>query len=130
MDDIMMAARSIEELEIMLSKFLNFCKDRNIKLKGSKLCVSETVEFGGVRICREELGRKDSIFIEPKKQRIHAFESLARPTCKREAQVWCGMLASLSAWFPAVNLSCPLLRKATQGSEKLNWTPDLKAEYL
>ena len=105
MDDILFAARSIQELEEMLSKFLNFCQARNIKLKGSKLCVSETVEFGGVRICREELGRKDSVFIQPKKQRIHAFETLGRPTTKREAQVWCGMIASLSAWFPAVNLS-------------------------
>jgi hypothetical protein len=130
MDDILFAARSIQELEEMLSKFLNFCQVKNIKLKGSKLCVSECVEFGGVRICREELGRKDSVFIQPKKQRIHAFEALGRPTTKREAQVWCGMIASLSAWFPAVNLSCPLLRKATQGSEKLRWTPDLEAEYL
>ena len=40
------------------------------------------------------------------------------------------MIASLSAWFPAVSLSCPRLRKATQGSVKLEWTPDLEAEYL
>ena len=64
MDDILFAARSIQELEDMLSKFLNFCQVKNIKLKGSKLCVSECVEFGGVRICREELGRKDSVFID------------------------------------------------------------------
>ena len=115
------ASRSIQELD--------FCRSKNIKLKGSKLCVSETVEFGGVRICREELGRKDSVFIAPKKQRVHAFEALGRPTSKREAQVWCGMIASLSAWYPTVNLSCPLLRKATQGSEKLKCTSDLEAEY-
>ena len=36
----------------MLNKFLIFCERLNIKLKGSKFCVSETVEFGGVRICR------------------------------------------------------------------------------
>ena len=40
------------------------------------------------------------------------------------------MIASLSAWFPAVNLSCPLMRKTTQGAEKLKWTPDLESEYL
>ena len=119
MDDLLFAARSIQELEEMLIKFLEFCQSKNIKLKGSKLFVSETVEFGGVRICREELGRRDSVFIEPKKQRIHAFEALGRPTTKREAQVWCGMIASLAAWFPAVNLSNPRLRKDTQGSEKL-----------
>ena len=119
MDNILFAARSIQELEAMLVKFLNFCQKLNIKLKGTKLRISEVVEFGGVRICREELGRRDSVFIEPKKQRVHAFEALGRPTTKRETQVWCGMIASLSAWFPAVNLACPLMRKATQGKEKL-----------
>ena len=70
------------------------------------------------------------MFIAPKKQRIHAFEALARPQSKHEAQVWCGMVASLAAWYPAVSLSCPLLRKATQGADKLKWNPELEAEYL
>ena len=47
MDDLLFAARSIQELEVMITNFLNFCQRMNIKLKGSKLNVSEVVEFGG-----------------------------------------------------------------------------------
>ena len=115
-----------EELERMLTKFFDFCLRKNIKLKGSKFCISEHVEFGGVRISRAELGHKDCVFIEPRNQRLRAFDQLSRPTTKKEAQVWAGMVASLASWFPARSLSCPIIRKATAGSTKLVWTEEIR----
>ena len=48
----------MEELEEMLTEFFSFCASRNIKLKGSKFCVSEHMEFGGCRVLRSELGKR------------------------------------------------------------------------
>ena len=72
---------------------------------------------------------KGFVFIQPKEQRIRAFEELKRPSTKREAQVWSGMVSSLAAWPPATSLACPLLRKATAGASKLQWTDALEKEY-
>ena len=70
------------------------------------------------------------MFIEPREQRLRAFDQLGRPGTKKEAQVWSGMIASLAAWFPASSLACPLIRKATAGANKLVWNDELEAEYL
>ena len=69
------------------------------------------------------------IFIAPKSKRIKAFEELRKPTCKKEVQVYCCMLASLQSWYPNLPLNIPLLRKATAGAGKFSWTPALEAEY-
>ena len=130
MDDVLFAAKTLEELELMLTNFFNFCSKKNIKLKGSKFCVSQEVEFGGVRISAAELNRKDCVFIEPRDQRLRAFDQLSRPTTKKECQVWAGMVASLASWFPASSLSCPIIRKATAGSTKLVWSDEMEQEYL
>ena len=39
------------------------------------------------------------------------------------------MVSSLAAWAPATSLACPLLRKATAGASKLQWTDALEKEY-
>ena len=57
-----------------------------------------------------------------KKGRIRAFSELKRPSTKREAQVWAGMVSSLAAWAPATKVACPQLRKATAGPAQLKWS--------
>ena len=39
------------------------------------------------------------------------------------------MVSSLAAWAPATSIACPLLRKATAGASKLQWTDALEGEY-
>ena len=115
-----------EALEEMKAEF---CKAKNIKLKPSKFFISNCIEFGGCRISAERLKDKGFIFIKPKENRIRAFSELKRPTTKREAQVWSGMVSSLAAWAPATSVACPLLRKATARASKLQWTDALEREY-
>ena len=54
MDDVSFAAKTLDELELMLTAFFEFCLRKNIKLKGSKFYISQEVEFSGVRISSEE----------------------------------------------------------------------------
>ena len=85
----------------MITEFLLSCQAKNIKLKPSKFFISTCVEFGGCRISADRLRDKGFIFIKPKEGRVRAFSELKRPSTKREAQVWAGMVSSLSAWAPA-----------------------------
>ena len=120
MDDVLMGAPTLETLEVMITEFLLSCQAKNIKLKPSKFFISTCVEFGGCRISADRLRDKGFIFIKPKEGRVRAFSELKRPSTKREAQVWAGMVSSLSAWAPAVNVACPLIWKATAGPAKLH----------
>ena len=87
-----------------------FCQEKNIKLKPSKFVISTEVEFGGCIISRETM--TDSVFIEPKHNRITAFEELKKPTTKRELQVFAGMISSLQSWYPSLLLVIPNIRRA------------------
>ena len=76
MDDILIAGKNMEDLKEKLVTFLTFCRTKNIKLKTSKFFISSEVEFGGCWISKETLS--DSVFIEPKQNRIRAFEELKK----------------------------------------------------
>ena len=47
MDDWMLQARNLVELEQKLEKFLQFAASKNLKLKTKKFIVGNEVEFGG-----------------------------------------------------------------------------------
>ena len=128
-DDWLLFGSTLEEVERKLTNLLEFCASRNLKLNPNKLVISEEVEFGGTVISAETVRNEDVIFIGPKDKRIKAFAELKKPTCKREVQVFCGMLASLQAWFPSIPLNIPNLRKATAGMSKFTWTPILEDEF-
>ena len=70
MDDVLFAAKNLDELELMLTVFFEFCLRKNIKLKGSKFVISQEVEFSGVRISSEELNRKDCVFISERPRQV------------------------------------------------------------
>ena len=53
MDDVLIHGRNLKELKDKLENFLEFCREKNLKLKPSKLNISEHVEFGGAVISSE-----------------------------------------------------------------------------
>ena len=67
--------------------------------------------------------------ILPKNGRIDAFQNLKRPETKTELRSYCGMVSSLSAWTPSVNLNMPLLRKNCGKNGKVVWPQELVEEY-
>ena len=132
MDDWLIFVETLEELEELEEKILNlmhFCRDKNLKLNPEKLLISEQVEFGGSIISTESVQDESIVFIGPKNKRVKAFESLKKPTNKKEMQIFCGMLASLQSWYPSLPLNIPNLRKATAGNAKFIWTDLLEQEY-
>ena len=117
MDDLLFYHSTLEGVMKELEKFLVFCKEKNLKLKPSKFCVGEEVEFGGALITSETVGSKNVVNILPKNQRVKAFQNLKRPQTKKEVQVFCGMLISLRKWAPNAPLNAPALYAATGGKK-------------
>ena len=87
MNDILMGAPTLAKMESMMEEFLQSCHEKNIKLTGSKFLISSCVEFGGCRISHDTLNDKGFVYIQPKEQRIRAFEKLRRPSTKKKAQI-------------------------------------------
>ena len=46
MDDVLLYGRTLEEVKTKLETFLDFCKEKNLKLKPSKMNIGEEVEMG------------------------------------------------------------------------------------
>ena len=129
MDDVMMHCRTLEELEKKLKVFLKYCEEKNLKLKPSKMVISEEVEFAGTAIRAEKIQDNDVVNILPREKRVQAFMELKKPETKKEMQVWCGMVSSLQRWYPSLPLNLTMLRKATVGKGKIDWTEEHEAEY-
>ena len=131
MDDVLFYHSTLEGAIKELERFLGFCRKKNLKLKPSKFCIGEEVEFGGALITSETVGSKNVVNILPKSQRVQAFQNLRRPKTRKEVQVFCGMMTSLMKWSPNAPLNAPVLRAATGGSKGVpfEWTEAMEQEF-
>ena len=129
MDDLLLSAETLEEVELEMDKLMKFCQEKNLKLNPEKFVVSNEVEFGGSLISHQTIKEEEIIFIDPKDRRIRAFSEMKKPRSKREVQVYCSMLASLQAWFPSIPLTIPNLRAAMAGNKQFVWNRILEEEY-
>ena len=118
MDDILLFGKTLKELEEKIEVFVKFCEEKNLKLKPSKMVISEEVEFAGTIVEAETVQNEDIVLIQPRDKRIRAFLELKKPTTKKEIQIWCGMLSSLQKWYPSLPLNLSRLRKLTKGKGK------------
>ena len=94
-DDYLLYGTDMEDLEKKIDKFMKFAQEKNRKLNPRKFFISEQVEFVGSTVSAEKCQNEDLIFITPKNKRIKCFEELQKPKCKKDVQIFCGMLASL-----------------------------------
>ena len=83
MDDIFLYGKDLKELKLKLENFLSFAKDKNLKLKPSKLQIGEQVTFGGALISAELVKNEKVVCVLPKDQRIQAFYDMKKPQTKR-----------------------------------------------
>lgn len=117
----MIFGKTLKDLEEKIEAFTKFCEDKNLKLKPSKMVISEEVEFAGTVVKAATVENEDIVFIQPRNKRIKAFLELKKPSTKKEIQIWSGMLSSLQKWFPSLPLNLSRLRKLTKGKGKITW---------
>ena len=80
-NDVLIHGRTLDELKQKLVNFLQFCREKNLKLKPSKLNISETVEFGGAVIFSELVKKEQAVC--GKDKRIQAFANLKNLKIKK-----------------------------------------------
>ena len=76
MDDILLHGSTLKELKYKLENFLEFAREKNLKLKPLKLHISEQVEFGGTVISSELVKNEQVVCVLPKDKRIQSFFDL------------------------------------------------------
>ena len=88
------------------------------------MVISEEVEFAGTAIRAEKVHDNDVVNILPREKQVQAFMELKKTETKKEMQVWCGMVSSLQRWYPSLPLNLTMLKKATVGKGKIDWTEE------
>ena len=76
MDDWLLYARNLQELEEKLIKFLKFAETKNLKLKKKKFVIGSELEIEGSILTVEKVKNEELIFMAPKSKRIQAFAEL------------------------------------------------------
>jgi len=129
MDDVLLFGRTLEELQQKIEVFMKYCEEKNLKLKPSKMVISEEVEFAGTVVKADTVQNEDVVSILPRDKRVQAFQDLKKQVTKKEIQVWCGMLSSLQKWYPSLPLNLSRQRRETVGKGKIAWDEELEEEY-
>ena len=93
--DNVLYGHTLEELKTKSETFLGFCKEKNLKLKPSKMNIGEDVEFAGTVIRADTVKNEEVVSILPRDKRIKAFFDLKKPESKKEIEVLRGMQSSL-----------------------------------
>ena len=80
-------------------------------------------------ISSELVGKEHVDCVLPKDYRIQALYNIKKLRCKKDVQIFCGMLLSLQQWNPSILMNIPALRKATGSRGKFEWTLIREEEY-
>ena len=62
MDDIMLHRNMLKQVRKKLENFLSFCREKNLKLKPSKLNKSEQVKLGGGAVISSETVKNEHLW--------------------------------------------------------------------
>ena len=73
MDDVLIYGRTLEELKTELETILGFYKEKNLKLKPSKMSIREEVEFAGTLIRADIVENEEVVSILSRDKRIKEF---------------------------------------------------------
>ena len=117
-DDFMLFASTLKDLEIQINKLMFMCAKMNLKLSPSKFRISNAVKFRGTIISSEKIQNGHVIFMDPPDQRIVAVTEMHSPKTKKDLRVLCGMVSSLGEWFPGVQFTMKNLRAGCAENKK------------
>ena len=121
MEYVLLYGGILEELKTQLETFLGFCKEKNLKLKPSKMNIGEEVEFAGTVIRADTIENEDVVSILPMDKTIKAFFDLKKMETKKEIQVLCGMLSSLQIRNPSLHLNLSNAEESSRIKRKSNF---------
>ena len=128
-DDVMLAADSIDDLRSKARWFFSLCRKKNMKLNPRKLQISNSVLFGGTVISSEKIHGKHYTHLDPSDESVDTILNLPSPSSKRDVQCLLGLCNQMARWYPQLNLITPNLRKLTSPNIPFSWNADLEKEF-
>ena len=84
-DDFLIWAATLEELEVQINKLMEMCKKMNLKLSPAKFKISDSVKFGGTIISSKKLKDGHVIFMDPPDKRVVAVTEMPNPRIRRKS---------------------------------------------
>ena len=127
MVDVLNSAKNLKQLEEMLRKKFNICRQKNMRIKASKCKIPQRVKFGGCII--ESNTAKGSVEISPDPKKVDELLCKDPPKGKKEVQSIIGSINQLSAWNPHLKLKIPIMRKMTGSMTLFKESPELEREF-
>merc|ERR1711888_340614 len=85
-DDFMIYASTLKELEFQINKLRVMCNKMNLKLSPAKFKISNAVKFGGTIISSKKIKDGHEIFMDPPDQRVVAVTEMPNPKSKKEVR--------------------------------------------
>ena len=120
-DDILVVARTQEELEERLRVVLQKCRKAGITLSKRKFEVGESIEFGGYKISRKG--------IRPDKRKLEAITAFPRPSNISKLRGFLGLSNQLINFIPDLAALTNPLRQLLRKDAAFTWLDEHTAAF-
>uniref|UniRef100_UPI003A84E045 RNase H-like domain-containing protein n=1 Tax=Litorimonas sp. TaxID=1892381 RepID=UPI003A84E045 len=120
-DDILVCAESLEQLEERLNIIFERCRERGLQLSKAKFVIGSTVEFAGFLIDEEG--------VKPLPSKIEALTQFHVPTDVSCLKSFLGLVQIFTKWHPDLSQQGVLLRTLLKQRNAWVWTEDHQKEF-
>ena len=124
-DDILIEASSIEEMEERVRTVLKQAKLNNVTISRSKTQFGSTVKFGGFIV-----SSKDGVVsVEPDPDLLKDIREFKTPTNVSEVRGFCGLARQISDYNPDLSQSLTRMFKLLKKETPFVWDPEVDKEF-
>ena len=121
-DDIIIWASSLEELQTRMELVLEKCKEMDITISKKKMAVGNKVIFAGYEV-------SDS-GIRPDRQKVKCLRDFPAPTDVTSLRSFLGLAQQLGAFLPDLSQATDKLRSLLLKDTEYLWTPEIDLQFV
>ena len=120
-DDILIWAETMEELEERIQKVMQKCREHQITISASKFTVGEEVKFAGYIVSGNG--------IKPDPTKVAAIEHYPIPQDVTELRSFLGMAQQLGSFIPDLSQATVKMRTLLKANSEFVWSPEIQEEF-
>ena len=120
-DDVLVWAPNLKELEARVSKVAQNCKDLNIILSRKKLAVGTTLPFAGYIVSSDG--------VRPDPERVEAIQKFPAPKNLTGVRSFLGLAQQLSFFIPDFSHATTAMRQFLGKLKVFRWLPEHEQEF-
>lgn len=120
-DDILVSAPTLEELEKRVRKVLQRSREKGITISSRKLKLGQSIDFAGHVVSAEG--------IRPHPEKLAALAKFPTPKDLTGVRSFLGLANQVSPFLPDLNAATPQLRKLLRASTPFTWSVEHQREF-